>query len=30
MAKAYWVQTYRSPAKNNEAWEAIASSPHLH
>ena len=22
MAKAYWVQTYRSSAKNTEAWEA--------
>ena len=21
MAKAYWVQTYRSSAKNTEAWE---------
>ena len=22
MAKAYWVQTYRSSANNTEAWEA--------
>ena len=22
MAKAYWVQTYRSSAKNTKAWEA--------